>query len=37
MIENVFGQISLIAFFSVLAFGVYCAIEEFKLLRINGN
>jgi len=30
MIENIFGQIALIAFFGVLGFGLYCAYEEAK-------
>jgi hypothetical protein len=33
MIENIFGQISLIAFFGALSFGVWCVIEEFKTMK----
>jgi hypothetical protein len=34
MIENIFGQISLIAFFGALSFGFYCVIEEIKSMRL---
>ena len=33
MIENIFGQIALIAFTGALGFGLYCVYEEAKNMR----
>jgi len=37
MIENLFGQISLIVFGGVLCFGIWCTIEEIKKMFNQKN